>query len=158
VFHTAFFYLFFRSGPANLLSCRLPEMSALKQLPDSCFNLGKGCLNQGCSCNKDTIPARSDVCQLEPNRLSHQTPGPVAPDRAADAFAADKTKPADRSAIGDGCQDDQRVGPGIPLASHALKVKGPSEPVLSLHRWIGAEKRAANPIAGLEQAAMKRIG
>jgi hypothetical protein len=44
------------------------------------------------------------------------------------------------------------------LASNAVKVEGPSESILSLHRWIGAEKQAANPIAGLEQAAINRTG
>jgi hypothetical protein len=111
VFHTAFFCLFFRSGLARSRFGRLPQVGALKQLRDRCFHLGKGCLNQWRTCNKNAIPARSDVRQLAPNRLSHQTPGPVPPDRATEAFAADKTEAADRPPVGDGCQDNQSMGP-----------------------------------------------
>lgn len=146
-------WLVFRPGPACL-----PEMGTLKQLGDSGVNLSPGGLDQRCACYQHAVPARRDLGQVAPDRLAHQTPRPVPLHRLADALAGDQAEAADRPSVGGCCQGEQRVGPGLALASNAAKVGRPSEPILSLHRWIGAEKRAANPTAGLAKAAIKPAG
>jgi len=67
------------------------------------------------------VPARLNIIQAEPNRLAHETSGPIALDRIADAFTGRESEPTDGQIIGQGDQDNQAMLIALPLAANLLK-------------------------------------
>ncbi len=105
-------------------------------------------IDNGLAGDEHQVPARFNIIQAKPHRFAHQTTGPIAFHRIADALAGRKSKSAIRQIVGEGDQDDQTMLVASSLATDLLKAIFRPQTVTSAHEEMASIKRSGVCVRG----------
>jgi hypothetical protein len=110
-----------------------PKPGAFKQFDDGLLNVGKGRVQHWPANYEHQVIACRDVRIHPPHCLSNTALGSISVVRFAKLLAHNKTTASTPYPIPHSIQNEQRVRPGLTVATHPLKLLWPLQPLAPPH-------------------------